>query len=93
MASKVLVDGRWWKILWRLLVPAVFYGIILMILSSALTYASGLLFTDFTLVAVNGLINSLISVVVSPLTALTTLILYFSAKENIAPAKTIAPKM
>lgn len=92
VASKTLVTGRWWHVLWRLFAPAVFYGFILLILSSSLTYAAGLLFTDFTYIAVNGLVNSLLSVIISPLTALTTLILYFSAKENILPAKTTAPK-
>jgi hypothetical protein len=91
VASKSMVAGRWWQILWRLVAPAVFYGLILLILSSALTYIAGILFNDFTYIAVNGLANSLISVVISPLTALTTLILYFSAKENPAPIKTIAP--
>ncbi|MCX6781878.1 MAG: hypothetical protein NTW66_02065 [Candidatus Magasanikbacteria bacterium] len=86
-ASKELVVGRWWAIFWRLFAPGFFYALIFIILSYSLTYLLSLLLSSFTFFIINGLITSILSAVISPLTALTTILLYFSAKENPAQIK------
>jgi hypothetical protein len=84
-SSKELVVGRWWSIFWRLFAPGFFFALVFMILSYSLTYLLDVLLGGFTLIIVNGVVTSILSAIVSPLTALTTIILYFSAKENPAP--------
>lgn len=84
-ASKELVAGRWWGIFWRLFAPGFFYALIFMVLNYSITYLLNLLLTGFGFIIVNGVITSILSAIVSPLTALTTLFLYFSAKENPVP--------
>lgn len=85
-ASKSLVSGRWWKIFWRLLAPAIFYSVIFVVISSAATSLLKLIMPiDFTFLIINGIVTSILSALVSPLTALTTVLLYFSAKENPVP--------
>ncbi len=82
-ASKSLVSGRWWKILWRLLAPGLFYAVIFFILISAVTSILKMIMPpSFAFLVVNGVLNSILSSLVSPLTALTTVLLYFSAKDN-----------
>ncbi|MDD2758647.1 MAG: hypothetical protein PHD72_04790 [Patescibacteria group bacterium] len=85
--SKSLVVGRWWSILWRVLAPAVFYSVILLIINYSITYGLAYLLKGFSYVVVNGVLTSVISALISPLTALTIVLLYFSAKENPAPIK------
>lgn len=89
-ASKSLVVGRWWSIFWRLFAPGFFYAIILMIISYFLSSIEKLFLTGFSYLIVNGIVSSVISVVISPLTALTTILLYFSAKENPVPTAPVA---
>lgn len=80
--SKKLVAGRWWKMFWRLLAPGVFYGVFFLILMNLFTYALGALLNGMPLMLANGFVNGILSALLSPLTALTTILLYFSAKEN-----------
>lgn len=84
-ASKEMVVGRWWGIFWRLLAPGFFYAFIFMVLSYSLSYILSLLLSSFAYIITNGIVMSILSAVISPLTALTTILLYFSAKENPAP--------
>lgn len=85
-ASKSLVSGRWWQIFWRLMAPGVFYAVIFVVLMSAVTSLLKLAMPQtFAFLIVNGILNSILSAMISPLTALTTIILYFSAKENPVP--------
>lgn len=89
-ASKAMVVGRWWAIFWRLFAPGFFYALILMIASYFLSSIEKMFLGGFTYLIVNGIVSSILSVIVSPLTALTTILLYFSAKENPVP---VAPVM
>ncbi len=91
-SSKELVVGRWWKTFWLLLAPGFFYGIIIAALQGVFTLPLGILFEEktITFVLTNSLFTTLISSLFAPLTALTTLYLYLSAKEN--PIATNLPK-
>jgi hypothetical protein len=80
--SKKMVVGRWWSILWRMLAPGVFFGIFYVIIANLLYYPLAALFQGTALVVINGFFNGVLSALFSPLTALTTVLLYFSAKEN-----------
>ncbi len=84
-ASKEMVTGRWWGIFWRLLAPGFFYSLIFLVLSYSISYLLSLFLSSFTFIITNGILMSILSAVISPLTALTTILLYFSAKENPAP--------
>lgn len=81
-ASKELVTGRWWAIFWRLFAPGLFYALILIIITYAITYGLAYMLSGMTYVLVNGILTSIVSSIISPLTALVTIVLYYSAKEN-----------
>lgn len=86
--SKKLVMGRWWAILWRLLVPAVVFGLFAILINYLLDlpfyfiFGPGSTITKIT----NNIVSSLINVAVSPLTALATILLYLNAKETLSAA-------
>lgn len=82
--SKKLVSGRWWKILWRMLAPGIFYGVFFLIVLNLFTYALEAMIDKESLqfMIANGFVNGILSALLSPLTALTSILLYFSAKEN-----------
>lgn len=83
-SSKEIVSGRWWSILWRLLVPNLFFAVIFAVLISATTTIIFRLVGGYTLgyYLITGMTNSIISVIFAPLTTLTVIILYFNAKDN-----------
>ncbi|MFA5128207.1 MAG: hypothetical protein WC457_04395 [Patescibacteria group bacterium] len=93
--SKKMVSGRWWKILWRMLAPGIFYGVLFVIIYNLLNYTLGSIFQiepniiytseDSNYIAyqiTGGFFYGILSSLLSPLTALTSILLYFSAKEN-----------
>lgn len=85
MASKKMVTGRWWAILWRLFAPGLFFAVIYFIVSYIFSFILSLIFSGLTYFIISGVMTSLLSVIISPLTALATIILYFKAKETPAP--------
>ncbi|MEK7680889.1 MAG: hypothetical protein AAB348_02505 [Patescibacteria group bacterium] len=86
-ASKELVVGRWWAIFWRALAP----GFVFVIISVALNYGIGFLvgrletagiFGKLGSVLLFNILNSSASVLIAPMTALASVLLYLSAKET-----------
>ena len=93
--SNKLVAGRWWKIFFRLLIPGFFYGIFYIIIVNLIGYVLRAIFgidsnmiynatdTPYAVYTMtSGFFSGILSALFSPLTALTTILLYFSAKEN-----------
>jgi hypothetical protein len=104
-ASKTLVIGRWWKILWRLVVPGFLYTlaafllitIVLWPFNGSSTFVQSYELTDSSLllnslseplgrslptVLLDNLVFSVIFALIIPLSTLSFIILYQSAKEN-----------
>jgi len=83
-SSRNLVMGRWWRTLWLLIAPGLFYGVIIMALQGAITMPLQIFWEKNSLFYIfsNSFINTTISALFAPLTALTTLYLYLSAKAN-----------
>lgn len=92
-ASKSLVVGRWWPILWRLFIATLVFGFINYAIAYALTLLIKLLpLPIFIQSASVRVVVSLIGSVMAPLSAGATLILYKSAKENpVLPQPASAP--
>lgn len=94
-SSKSLVVGRWWAVLWRMLVPGVIFGL----LGASVAYIIiGLVdlipMSELAGAVVDRILNAAISLAFTPLTAGATLILYFNAKNNpiiAAPSKQQPP--
>lgn len=86
--SKKLVMGRWWGILWRLLVPAFTFGLGAILINYLLDLPFYFIFGPDSAVTniTDKVISSLANIVISPLTALATILLYFSAKETSSEA-------
>lgn len=82
--SKKLVVGRWWAILWRLFLPAAVFTLILLLANYILNLPFYFIFgLDSNLIDIaEKIISALVNIVVSPLTALASVLLYFSAKET-----------
>lgn len=82
--SKNLVSGRWWKTLWLLLVPTFFFGIIILSVQMVISLPFDLLLDQKSLVYLfsSSIISTIISAIFTPLSALTTIYLYLSAREN-----------
>jgi len=82
--SRDLVVGRWWRILWLLIAPGIFYGVIVLVLQGTFTYPLSFIFEEGNLVTlfIRSFFNTAFSALFAPLSALITLYLYLSAKEN-----------
>ncbi len=82
--SKALVVGRWWSIVWRLLLPGLVFGIGAAIIVGLLDKGITLIFSIQSLyyILISALINALINSLITPLTAGAGLTLYLSAKNN-----------
>lgn len=85
--SKFLVVGRWWGILWRLFLPSVFFGIIMIIINYIIGFSLTFVLSAIAYTVTAGFLTSIVNVLIAPLTALTGIILYISAKENPVPIK------
>lgn len=83
-ASKELVVGRWWSIVWRLFVSGLIFGISAAIVISLLDKGLQLIFPNSGLyyLLLSALSSALINTVITPLTTAAGLILYSSAKQN-----------
>lgn len=93
-ASKSLVVGRWWPVVWRLAITTLVFGF----LSSALSYALAFLIRMLPLPlfiqsASASAFASLASAVIAPLSAGAILILYQSAKQNPVAQPTSRPSV
>lgn len=91
--SKTLVTGRWWKTLWLLLAPAVFFGLIIVVIQMVISSPFGIFLDQESLayILTNSLLSTIVSAIFAPLTALTTLYLYLSAKANPIEKPTVPP--
>ena len=82
-ASKDMVAGRWWAILWRWLAQGLVFGILNLAKYYELAFLIRLIpmpmFLEASLV---NIISSLVSIITTPLMAGSAFILYQSAKEN-----------
>lgn len=82
-ASKSLVVGRWWSIVWRLAITTLVFGFLSSMLSYVLAYLIRLLpLPMFIQSASASAFSSLASAIIAPLSAGAVLILYQSAKQN-----------
>lgn len=81
--SKSLAVGRWWTMLWRLVMPGLLWGILGALVLYLLTSLLQLLPLSLLVYGVSErILNALINTILVPLTTGVTLILYFNAKEN-----------
>jgi hypothetical protein len=81
-ASKTLVVGRWWSILWRTTAPAFIFGMLGSIISLGLYGIASMPLPIFLLATLTSLLTSLINTMIAPLYTTAGLILYKNAKEN-----------
>jgi hypothetical protein len=90
-ASKSLVAGRWWPILWRLLLPGFVFGLLAGLAATLCSYLIELIpLSAMTNAIVERVVSSVINIIITPVTAAASLILYVSAKEN--PVSMPAPQ-
>jgi hypothetical protein len=90
-ASKSLVVGRWWSILWRLFLPGFVFGLLAGIAATLCSYLIELIpLSAMTNAVIERVVNSIINIIITPVTAAASLILYVSAKEN--PISAPAPQ-
>jgi len=97
-ASKSLVAGRWWSILWRLFLPGFVFGLLAGVAATLCSYLIELIpLSAITNAVVERVVSSVINIIITPVTAAASLILYVSAKENPismpAPQTPEPPKM
>jgi hypothetical protein len=94
-ASKSLVVGRWWPIIWRLAVTAVIFGFVNSTIARALEFIIELLpLPLFIQSASTNIFSALTGALIAPLSAGATLILYQSAKQNpVITQTTLPPKV
>lgn len=78
--SRSIVKGRWWQIVWRLLVPALAVYAVLMIINVILAAIGGL-FGDIG-GNIAGLIASIVNFLVTPYVVAITIILFDEAKKT-----------
>lgn len=88
-ASKLLVKGRWWSVVWRLIIPALAFGLILLIADSIVTGIAGLFVGDILpqkkAVLFSGtltLISTMVSLLLTPLSTAAVTILYENLKKT-----------
>ncbi len=93
-ASKALVVGRWWPIVWRLAISTLVFGFLNSALSYVLAYSIRLLpLPLFIQSASASTLTVLVSAITAPLSAGAILILYQSAKQNPATLPTLPPTL
>ncbi len=88
--SKALVKGRWWQVFWRLLVPGIFFTIILFVAQWIISFPLNAILGSmspgtigFTLVlSLLSLVASLFSVIITPLSTAAPTILYMELKKG-----------
>jgi len=81
--SKLLVVGRWWQILWTILVPTVIYGVAVSVIMSIVELPIILIQGEIAKAAINQVVIAVINLLTTtPLMTIAMVALYFSAKEN-----------
>lgn len=88
--SKAIVQGRWWAVFWRLVAPGFFFTIIVFIaqgiisfpINRALSGMSAESFSYIALLSLLGLLSSLISVLITPLSTAAPTMLYLELKKT-----------
>ncbi len=82
--SRALVSGRWWKTFWLLLAPTFFFGIIILSIQMVISLPFDIFLDHKSLAYIfsTSAVSTIVSAIFTPLSALTTLYLYLSAKEN-----------
>ncbi len=89
-SSKNLTQGRWWGVVWRLLVPTFVFGIGIAIANLISLLLLGMLpLSSESNALLSNILSSLFSAIFTPLTTIAMLNLYFSLKEN--PAREALP--
>lgn len=90
-ASKDMVVGRWWSIIFRLVVPGIAFAIISGILKSVVTWPFFRMLDIYNAQIVANAIAAVVSAIFTPLLVGAQITLYFSAKENpVANVATLA---
>ncbi len=92
--SKQLVKGRWWGVLIRLLIPAIAFGIIILLAQAVVGLPAELLLKNMEagtlpylfIALVGGLFTAGVSVFVAPLTTAAQVILYAELNKSLLPA-------
>lgn len=86
-ASKSLVVGRWWNMLWRLFVPPMFFVLVTLVIRSVFFVPFSYLFSSQLALSIfTSFFSSLVNAVATPLTMATAVILFRSAKQNPLPS-------
>lgn len=81
--SKAMVVGRWWAIFWRLLIPNLFFGIIIVFASDILTAPIKIsLPENMWQLVILSLISTIINSISTPLVTTANTIVYLTAKQN-----------
>lgn len=82
-ASKNMVINRWWIIAWRIFAPALFFSLCAMLIQWVLYWPLEIFInTKIVLDTSMGIINSALNVLLAPLTATASILLYMKAKTN-----------
>jgi len=83
-ASKSLVVGRWWAILWRILIPSLAFGVLMAIIVGAVLFPIKFLIPETSTIfeIISNIISTIINLALTPLVSTAMLVLYFSAVEN-----------
>ncbi|MDO9509724.1 MAG: hypothetical protein Q7J14_00370, partial [Candidatus Magasanikbacteria bacterium] len=84
-------SGRWWRTFWLLFAPTIFFGVIILSVQMVISLPFDLFLDQKSLTYIfsTSIVSTIISAIFTPLSALTTLYLYLSAKEN--PIQQILP--
>jgi len=81
-ASKTLVVGRWFAILWRISVPAVIFGVVAFAITSVLQLPFMFFPENNTTDFLNAVLGNIVSVALMPLTATASVVLFLEAKKS-----------
>jgi hypothetical protein len=80
--SKSLVSGRWWGMVWRVVAPSFVFSVIIQIVQKILLIPVGSNPSSVIGVIYAAIIQGGASVLITALTTIAIVMLYFSAKEN-----------
>lgn len=94
--SKSLSRGRWWNVLWRLLVPILFWNLIYILINGLYIFILNVIMQtpvqgpSILTTILTGAFGNILAVVLSPATTLGMLLLYFNLTEQ--PVQDNQPK-
>lgn len=83
-ASKQIVAGRWWAILWRVFAPGLFFSVVIFFIQKLLSLPLDLFLESYedASALIWGALSAILNSLSAPLLAASTLILYSNAKEQ-----------